>query len=76
MEIGVIGLPRSGKTTLFNTLTRGKADVGGYSAEPNVGVAKVPDQRLTRLDEMFQPGRRVPAEVKYIDVAAHNRGAS
>jgi len=74
MEIGVIGLPRSGKTTLFNTLTRGKADVGGYSAEPNVGVAKVPDQRLIRLDEMFQPERRVPAEVKYIDVAAHNRG--
>ena len=71
MEIGVIGLPRSGKTTLFNALTQGKADVGTYAAAgPNVGVAKVPDPRLEALDEMFHPKRRVAAEVKYIDVAA------
>ncbi len=70
MEIGIVGLPRSGKTTMFNALTRGKVDVGGYSAEPNVGMARVPDARLEKLDEMFRPKRRVPAEVKYIDVAA------
>jgi len=74
MEIGIIGLPRSGKTTLFNALTRGKANVGGYSADPNVGVAKVSDLRLVKLDEMFRPGRRVPAEVKYIDVATPTHG--
>jgi GTP-binding protein YchF len=59
---------------MFNALTRGKADVGTYTAAgPNVGVAKVPDPRLDRLDEMFHPKRRVPAEVKYIDVAAPTR---
>ena len=71
MEIGIIGLPKSGKTTLFNTLTRGKAEIGTYTtAEPNVGMAKVPDPRLEALDKIFQPKRRIPAEVRYIDVAA------
>ena len=71
MEIGIIGLPNSGKTTLFNVLTRGKAGIGTYTTEaPNVGVAKVPDPRLEALNEMFQPKRRIPAEVRYIDVAA------
>ena len=71
MEIGIIGLPKSGKTTFFNALTAGKADIGIYTAAgPNVGVAKVPDQRLEALNEMFQPKRKIPAEVKYIDVAA------
>ncbi len=75
MEIGIIGLPRSGKTTLFNALTHGEADVGTYAAAgPNVGVAKVPDPRLEALDGMFHPKRRVAAEVRYIDVAAPTRG--
>lgn len=70
MEIGIIGLPKSGKTTLFNALTAGKADTGTYAAAgPNVGVAKVPDPRIEVLNEIFQPKRKIPAEVKYIDVA-------
>ena len=74
MEIGIIGLPESGKTTVFNALTHGKADVGTFAASgPNVGVAKVPDPRLDALDGIFHPRRRVPAEVKYIDVAAPTR---
>ncbi len=72
MEIGIIGLPQSGKTTLFNSLTRGKAELHAYaptSLEPNLGVAKVADPRLTGLEAILQPKRTVPAEVKYIDVA-------
>jgi hypothetical protein len=73
MEIGIIGLPRSGKTTLFNALTRGKAETGAYaptSPEPNIGVAKVPDPRLAQLERIFKPKKTIPAEVKYVDVAA------
>jgi len=74
MEIGIIGLPKSGKTTVFNALTRGKAEIGTYTTTgPNVGVAKVPDLRLEALDKMFQPKRKIPAEVRYIDVAAPTR---
>ncbi len=72
MEIGIIGLPKSGKTTVFNSLTKGKAETGAYtpaSLEPNIGVAKVPDPRLSGLVAIFKPKRVVPAEVKYVDVA-------
>ena len=72
MEIGIIGLPKSGKTTLFNSLTRGKAETRAFAAsgvEPNVGVVKVPDGRLEGLKSLLKPKRLVPAEVKYVDVA-------
>ena len=72
MEIGIIGLPKSGKTTLFNSLTRGKAETRAFAAsgvEPNVGVVKVPDGRLEGLQSLLKPKRLVPAEVKYVDVA-------
>lgn len=72
MEIGIIGLPKSGKTTLFNSLTRGKAETRAFAVsgvEPNVGVVKVPDSRLEGLQSLLKPKRLVPAEVKYVDVA-------
>jgi len=72
MEIGIIGLPRSGKTTVFNALSRGEAQTGAYSSPaltPNIGVVKVPDARLDKLNEMYRPRRKVPAEVTYIDIA-------
>ena len=72
MEIGIIGLPKSGKTTLFNSLTRGKAETRAFAAsgvEPNVGVVKMPDGRLEGLQALLKPKRLVPAEVKYVDVA-------
>lgn len=72
MEIGIIGLPKSGKTTLFNSLTKGKADTLAFApttAQPNIGVAKVPDRRLEGLKAIFDPKRTVPAEVQYVDVA-------
>jgi ribosome-binding ATPase len=73
----IIGLPSSGKTTVFNALTRSQAETGTYSAnpdEPNLATVKVPDPRLDRLTEMFQPQKRVPADVQYLDVAGIAKG--
>lgn len=73
----IIGLPSSGKTTVFNVLTRAQAETGAYSSapdEPNLATVKVPDARLDRLTEMFQPQRRVPADVQYLDVAGVAKG--
>jgi len=71
MEIGIVGLPKSGKTTVFNALTKGRAEIGAYAkGGPNVGVAKVPDPRLDGLEGMFHPKRRIHAEVHYSDVPA------
>jgi GTP-binding protein YchF len=71
MKIAIIGMPKSGKTTIFNALTTGKAEVAAYSPTlaPNTGVAKVPDSRLSMLEGIFQPKKTVPAEVSYIDIA-------
>lgn len=72
MQVTIVGLPASGKTTVFNALTGGHAVVGGFSggrAAPNVGVVKVPDERLDRLSELFHPRKTVPADVTYVDVA-------
>jgi hypothetical protein len=76
MEIGIIGLPQSGKTALFRALTSGKAEAVARSpgAESHIGVAKVPDPRLQGLEGMFHPRRTIPAEVRYLDVAASPRG--
>ena len=69
MRIGIIGLPASGKTTLFNALTRGRASTGfGSGRGANIGVAHVPDERLAALTEMYKPKRTVPAEVTYVDL--------
>ena len=73
MEIGIVGLPGSGKTTIFNAVTRGTAEVAGYAepqGKPNIGVAKVQDDRLDALAEILKPKRKVPAEVVYVDVPA------
>lgn len=72
MKLGIIGLPQSGKTTLFNVLTGRQVQTGTFtstSAEPNIGVVKVPDDRLDRLAEMFEPKKVTPATVEYIDIA-------
>ncbi len=66
METGIIGLPQSGRTTLFAGLTGGAQARPGIAA--NVGMAKVPDNRLDELNKMFQPKKVVPAEIKYIDI--------
>lgn len=69
--IGIIGLPKSGRTTIFNALTRSKADTGSYTPEaPHIGIAKVADPRIHTLVDMFKPKKITPAEVKYIDIGA------
>jgi GTP-binding protein YchF len=71
MQIAIVGLASSGKTTVFNTLTRGHADTGGFGGmQLNVGVVKVPDERLTRLAEIFKPKKVVQADVTYVDLPA------
>jgi hypothetical protein len=72
VQVTIVGLPGSGKTTVFNALTGAHADTGGFSggrAAPNMGVVKVPDERLDRLSELFHPKKTVPADVTYVDVA-------
>jgi len=68
VDIGIIGLAKSGRTTIFNALTRGKVDTKAPAA--HIGVAKVPEPRLKVLADMLHPKRVVPAEVRYIDVGA------
>jgi len=68
IDIGITGLAGSGKTTIFNALTRGKADT--ESLTPHIGTAKVPEPRLKMLVDVLHPKRVVPAEVRYIDTGA------
>ena len=72
VNIGIIGLAKSGKTTIFDALTRGKAHTESPAA--HVGIAKVPDARLKVLNGMLQPKRVVPAEASYIDIGASIKG--
>jgi ribosome-binding ATPase len=72
MQVTIVGLPGSGKTTVFNALTGGHAETGGFSggrAAPNVSVVKVPDERVDRLAALFNPKKTVYADVTYVDVA-------
>jgi GTP-binding protein YchF len=72
MQVTIVGLPGSGKTTVFNALTGGHAETGTFSggrAAPNVGVVKVPDERLDRLSQLFNPKKTTHADVTYVDVA-------
>jgi GTP-binding protein YchF len=76
LEVSIIGLPKSGKTTLFNALTKGKADTESYTSPtltPNIGVAKVPEPRLQLLSTIFTPRKITPAEIKYVDLGGTPR---
>ena len=78
MKVAIIGLAKSGKTTIFNTLTKGNAEVTAYSSslQPNIGIAKVPDPRLRALTEAFHPKKTTPAEVNYVDIGASLKAVS
>ncbi len=68
-KIGIIGLPQAGKSSLFQVLTRRKAEVSGAGKpEARLGVVKVPDVRLDRLAEMFQPKKNVPTQLEFVDI--------
>ncbi len=71
MQIAIVGLAGSGKTTVFNTLTRGHAETGGFGGmELHVGVVKVPDERLDKLAAIFKPKKIIQADVTYVDLPA------
>ncbi len=78
MKFGIIGLPQSGKTTVFNALSGAHASVGDYSTskEANIAVVKVPDERVERVAEIFEPQKVTHAEIEYIDIAGLTRDAS
>jgi len=78
-RLGLVGLPNSGKSSLFNALTGGNAVVAPHpfsTTETTVGIAQVPDERLWKLAEMSQSRKVVPAGVEFVDIAALAKGAS
>ena len=78
MQLGILGLPKSGKTTLFNTLTASHqaTDKFSSSGQTNMGTATVRDSRLEQLRDLFHPKRYVPATVQYVDIPGIKRGES
>ena len=72
MDLGIIGLARSGKSSLFNTVTGGHAGTGAYSSRqrPNLGVVHVPDARLDALAQVFKPKKTTFAETRWVDYPA------
>src|SRR6478609_5745535 len=78
LNLGIIGLPKSGKTTLFNAITGSHAQTSAFATgdEPNVAVVKVPDSRLDVLTDMFHPRKTTPATVEFTDVAGMHSAKS
>src|SRR3989339_7324 len=78
LAIGIVGLPNVGKSSLFNALSRAKANVSNYpfcTIDPNVGVVEVPDERLTKLSNLFASKKTVPTYIEFYDIAGLVKGA-
>lgn len=79
LQIGIVGLPNVGKSTLFKALTKSPVDINNYpfcTVEPNVGIVKVPDPRLDRLAQMSRSKKVIPAVIEFVDIAGLVKGAS
>ena len=79
MKLGIVGLPNVGKSTLFNAITNAGAQSANYAfctIEPNVGVVSVPDKRIDKLAEMYNPKKITPAVIEFVDIAGLVKGAS
>lgn len=79
MKIGIVGLPNVGKSTLFKALTRSQVDISNYpfcTIEPNVGIVKVPDERVDKLAAMSESAKVIPAIIEFVDIAGIVKGAA
>jgi len=79
MKIGLLGLPNSGKTTIFNALTRSEAETSAYAgskAEPNIAIVEVGDKRVTRLAEFYRPKKTTYASIEIVDFAGLTQGTA
>ena len=79
MKLGIVGLPNVGKSTLFNAITNAGAESANYpfcTIDPNVGMVAVPDYRLDKLSEMYNPKKTTPAVIEFVDIAGLVKGAS
>ena len=79
MNLGIVGLPNVGKSTLFNALTKAGAESANYpfcTIDPNIGIVAVPDNRLKLLGELYQSKKVTPATIEFVDIAGLVKGAS
>ncbi len=78
-SVGIVGLPNVGKSTLFKALTKKQVNIANYpfcTVDPNVGVVKVPDERLEKLAKMSESAKIVPTIVEFVDIAGLVKGAN
>ncbi len=79
MKLGIVGLPNVGKSTLFNAITKAGAEAANYpfcTIEPNVGIVTVPDERVTKLHEIYNSKKTTYATIEFCDIAGLVKGAS